>query len=78
MSSQPKKKFVFKPKGKCYLTIKWHAKSRRVSHLLIPASVAHPLSVGKILGSILGPNYVIAKDVKSCATLIVGKSFGAR
>ncbi len=39
-----------------------------------PASVAHPPGVGEVVGPILGPNRVIAKDVKSCtydATLIV-------
>ncbi len=41
--------------------------------------VAHPPGVGEVIGSIFGPNDVIAKDVKSCtycyyvicATLIV-------
>ncbi len=28
--------------------------------------VAHILCVGKVIGSMLGPNCVIAKDVKSC------------
>ncbi len=31
--------------------------------------VAHPLVIGKVNGSILGPSCVIAKKVKSCTTL---------
>ena len=32
--------------------------------------VAHPLSLGKVIGLILGPNHVIAKDVKVVPTAV--------
>ncbi len=38
-----------------------------LSNYIIPAQVAHPPGVWKVIGSILGPNCVISKeDVKSC------------